>query len=43
VEIDGGIVVGLDGSKHTQNTLQWAAGLAARADLNCTSSASGAS
>jgi nucleotide-binding universal stress UspA family protein len=33
VEIDGGIVVGHDGSEHAQNTLRWAAGLAARADL----------
>jgi len=34
VEIDGGVLVGHDGSECAQQTLRWAAGLAARADLD---------
>ena len=33
VQVDGGIVVGHDGSKCSQEALQWAAALAARAGL----------
>ena len=34
VEIDGGVLVGHDGSECAQEALRWAAGLAARADLD---------
>ena len=34
VEIDGGVLVGHDGSACAQEALRWAAGLAARADLD---------
>ena len=34
VQVDGGIVVGHDGSKCAQEALTWAAALAARADLD---------
>jgi nucleotide-binding universal stress UspA family protein len=34
VEIDGGVLVGHDGSECAQQALRWAAGLAARADLD---------
>jgi nucleotide-binding universal stress UspA family protein len=34
VEIDGGVLVGHDGSACAQAALRWAAGLAARADLD---------
>jgi nucleotide-binding universal stress UspA family protein len=33
-EIDGGVLVGHDGSGSAQEALRWAAGLAARADLD---------
>ena len=33
VEIDGGVLVGHDGSECAQQALRWAAGLASRADL----------
>ena len=34
VEIAGGVLVGHDGSECAQRALRWAAGLAARADLD---------
>ena len=34
VEIDGGVLVGHDGSEYAQEALRWASGLAARADLD---------
>jgi nucleotide-binding universal stress UspA family protein len=34
VEIDGGVLVGHDGSECAQQALRWAAGLATRADLD---------
>src|SRR6478672_4590145 len=34
IEVDGGIVVGHDGSKCAQEALQWAGRLARRADLD---------
>ena len=34
VEISGGVLVGHDGSECAQQALRWAAGLAARADLD---------